>query len=262
MNSAPDAFQPPSQPQSPPPLPKNNSTRNIVIIVVAVIVVLCCLCALVGGAGAALFNIRSRSNGPAPFENGQPIPIQPTLDEPPVPTEEPSATPETIQIPAPPDPSEIMTQVAGPAPSATGLGFSQAELMQFFQDSGGFTFGEPFTVQGQNAVMGKHPTICVQSDCAAVTLLGPEEDIQAVSVVVPIDPKDQLGSLTAITVLMNSVVKFATDGSIPAQMMSDLVQAQTAGSSFEKSVTDHGYTLTYNYDPKAHQAGLAVSRKK
>jgi len=136
-------------------------------------------------------------------------------------------------------------------------------MIRFFGGDKAFIFGKPFIVQGFEAVMGAHTWVCIQTNCASVTLLGPADDLLAVSVVVPTDPKDTSQTATAVALLMNAASHFVdTSSDLPYQILSEVTAAQASQTSVNKTVTDNGYEFTIVYNAQTHNAGLAIGRPK
>lgn len=229
-------------PDSPPP---SRSNKKIILIVLGVIV-LCCLCLI---AVAGLFGLSSLFVA-NPF------------------AKDPTSTPRaaiTVEV----RPVETAVRPATPlAPAATkatttgdGLGVSRAEMMDFFGSDGAMEFEDPFFFGETELMMGYHTWICLEGDCAAVTLLGPEDDLQAVSAAVPTDPDDQTQTMTAVSLLMTLAGHFSGSASdIPYQILEAVQNAQANNRSDEQIFEDNGYVFTISYDADSRIAGLTVSR--
>jgi hypothetical protein len=249
----------------------SSPSRNTIIIIVIVLIVLCCCCvALVGAAGIGFSTFRSQ------VPNG----IKEILPENIIPTEEPFLTTSTPENPEPPqevvpaentpegptdqtlEPTEVPTNSdSSSGDSSSGLGVTRQEMIDYFNVGSAFKFGEPFTAQGMEAVMGQHATLCIKTNCASVTLLGPADNITVVSVAVPTDPKDITQTATAITLLMNAVVRFSpNDSALFTQMMTDITSAQAAGTNLAKNAESGGFKIFYNYVAQTHNAGVAITK--
>jgi hypothetical protein len=254
------ALEDPVPPVDKPPR-KNGSKNKTVIFVVAAIVVICCLCVGVIGLGFGGYyffqnnsdiqsSIEEIGNAlaetPSEVEVTQPTEEMPMQEE--IPTEEEIESPTEAPVPSEPT-------------STQGLGISRDEMMQFVNQGGAFTFSEPIDLQGEEAVTGTHSSLCVASDCAAVTLLGPADNLLAVSVAVPMDPNDLMQATTAITLVMDVALKFTSDQTtVPQQIMTDLLGAHTTQKAFDNTFDDNGYTFTENYNPQTHIASLAIAK--
>ena len=118
-------------------------------------------------------------------------------------------------------------------------------------------------MQGQEVVTLTHKTLCVQTNCAAVSLAGPEDNLLAISVFVPTDPKDTLQTTTALTLLMDAVGEFSGDSKqFPMKVMSDLFQAQQSGTDYQYSMLNNGYSFTEQYISQSQEAGVTITRSK
>jgi hypothetical protein len=169
---------------------------------------------------------------------------------------EDTATPEAIEVPT--DTPQVEN-----ATNPLSLGVSRDEMIQFFSAGEAFIFGKPFTVQGFEAVMGTHTWVCIQANCASVTLLGPADDLLAVSVVVPTDPKDTAQTATAVALLMTAALHFIdTSSDLPFQILSEVTAAQASQTDVNKTVTNNGYEFTIIYNAQTQNAGLAIARPK
>ncbi len=230
---------------------KNNSNRNLIIGIVIAALLLCCICGTTAGLGAAAFFYLHRTTAGQTTIDSTPEFIEPTI------AEEISATPENII-----SPSET------PVPEATstnvqGLGVTRDAMLQFFNSGDAFNFGKPTEIQGVEVVQGEHKSLCIQTNCAAVTLLGPADDLLSVSVVVPTDPQNVSQTTVAMTLLLDAADQFTGNNSnVPMQIMSDLIQAQSAGNNFEKTFQESGYSFTENYFAQTHNAGIVITRPK
>ena len=137
--------------------------------------------------------------------------------------------------------------------------------MDFYSSGGAFEFDDPTEIQGLEIVMGTHTWLCVETNCAAVTLGGPEDDLLVIAVVVPTKPGDGAQTTMSLLLLMTTAARF-TDAQavevVPGQILNDLLKAQGAAGNFEKTIESSGYTFTESYDATTHNAGLAISRPK
>jgi hypothetical protein len=173
-------------------------------------------------------------------------------------TPEPENTSEPESLPT-------STPRASKPGSANGLGVTRAEMIEFYSSGGAFTFDDPTTIQGLEIVQGTHTWLCVDSNCAAVTLGGPEDDLLVLSVVVPTQPDDGTQTTLGILLLMTTAARFTdaqADEVVPAQIMEDITNAQKASQNLEKAIESSGYVFTETYDAQTHNAGLAISRPK
>jgi hypothetical protein len=245
-----------------PPV-KDNSKRNIIIIVIVVAVLICCLVVgiiVVAGGGAAYFLTSSSKVSTVPASEI----IAPSATSLP----EDTATPEEIVSPEETATSETVlppseTPQEQSASNSLGLGVNRDDMEQFLGVGGAFTFGKPSIIQGLEVVMGTSSSQCIQTNCASVTLLGPVDDLLAVSVVAPTDPNDPGQTAMACALLMTVSARFAQDSSgIAMQILTGITQAQTAQTNLNKTVIDNGYEFTIIYNPQTHNAGLAVARPK
>jgi hypothetical protein len=244
------------------PTPENNTKRNTIIIVVVAVIIICCLCAgLAGAGGGAALILPAWSRVISRSVQVTIVPVIPsisTVTAAPVDTAIPeeTVTPENLLLPTETPQAQI------PADQA-GLGASRDEMEQFLGAGGSITFADPTTIQGFEAVMGTSSWICIQTNCAAVTLLGPADNLLAVSVVVPTDPNDPGQTGIACALLMTVASRFSQSGSgLALQILTDITQAQASTTALNKTVNDNGYEFTIMYDPQTHNAGLAVSRPK
>lgn len=245
------------------PQPKDNKKRNIIIIVIVVAVLICCLVVavvVVAGGGAAYF-LASSSKVVTESAVQTIAPPATQLPEDTVTPEdtvapEDTATPETIEAPTD-------TPQVGNTTNPLSLGVSRDEMEQFLGADGAFKFGKPFTIQGLEAVLGTHSWLCIQTNCATVTLLGPADDLLAVSVAVPTDPKDTSQTATAVALLMTAASHFIdTSSDLPFQILSEVTAAQASQTEVNKTVTNNGYEFTIIYNAQTHNAGLAIGRPK
>ncbi|MCC6147795.1 MAG: hypothetical protein IT308_09530 [Anaerolineaceae bacterium] len=228
-------------PANPPPA-RNN--KKIILIVLGV-VLLCCVCL---AAAAALFgfsSLFSSSSIEAPFSSiiGEATPAGMTV--------RPTTTP----------PAAVPTATAvQPTSAGKGLGVSRAEMMDFFGSGGAFEFEEPFTSNGMELMMGYHTWLCLEGDCAAVTLLGPEKELLAVSAAVPTDPNDQGQTMTATALLMTLAQRFSSAASsVSTDILDYVLTAQVKPQEASKVFKDNGYVFTVAYDASTHIASLAIA---
>ena len=224
-----------------------NSSKKIILIVLIILIIVCCLCAITAAIGGGIYQFWGKSTAVSTQEEIIPTEL-----------EETSISPEmTLEAP-------INIEEPTTAPKSTnskGLGVSRAEMLQSLNSGNAFNVGKPFKLQDLEAVMGEHVSLCIQSNCAAFTLLGPAKDLMAVSMVVPTDPNDQTQTLTAITLLMDVASSFAGNNSdIPMQVMNDILKAQSNQKNLDKKFNINGYSFNESYDAKTHNAGLAISR--
>jgi len=262
-----------NNPPYPAPASQNSSGKKTTLIIITVVIVMCCLCStLAGGAGAAYYlwlkPVAQESHlPPAPTEEAFPI-LANTLPAEDAPAFESTSTPE--DTPAPVDqPTETpAANEPGQGNGAVldrGLGVSQAEMIDFYSSGGAFQFGQPTVVQGLEMIQGTHTWLCVEANCAAVTLGGPKDDLEVIAIVVPTQPDDSAQTTLGILLLMTTAARFtdaqATD-IIPGQIMDDLLEAQKNSQNLEKTMESSGYVFTETYDAKTHNAGLAISRPK
>lgn len=265
-----------SQPYSSTP-PESSTGKKTILIIIVAVVVLCCLCTVLAGAAGAAYYFLLR---PAQQEVGfTPDPQEELLTEENTPVVEPTPEPEDTPLPEnTPTPQNTSTPQKEPTvtlaaqnqdqPGGAGLGVSREEMMAFYSASDQFEFGEPSETQGMPYIMGTHTWLCIDSNCAAVTLGGPEEDLEVISIVVPTDPDDGAQTTLGILLLMTTAARFAdsegidTIETVPAQVMQDIQDAQAAGQNLEKQIENSGYIFTVIYDAATHNAGLAVSRPR
>ncbi|MDR3574133.1 MAG: hypothetical protein P4L50_09735 [Anaerolineaceae bacterium] len=249
-STAPGGYQPMPQVNQPP---KNNSNKKIIIGVVVAALVLCCVCGSTAGLGtAAYFYIHKTSEAQSNVtsttvanEPTQAYVIQPTQAAESSPTSIPAT--EATQIPA----------------AIQGLGVTRAAMLKFYTTDDTFTFGQPTRVQGQELVQGENKSLCIGSNCAAVTLLGPADDLVDVSEYVPTDPTDSTQTTIALTALIDGASQFTnSDSATPLIIMGQMMQAQSAGKDFQQTITDHGYTFFEDYNAQTHNAGVTITRSK
>lgn len=278
----------PSSNPSQPPRPGaagNRTTLTILLIVLGAALVLCLACILLtsGAAGLAAFLItrseRSPSlstlppvatvEAPAPKFTRTPTSTRtatPTITEPPFvpsisPTPSASASPTSTMTPTS---TLTPTPPGGASTNRQGLGHSRAELMQFYNRDDAFTFGEPIQAQGFEAVIGTHKTLCIDSNCAAVTLLGPAENVLSVAVSAPTGARSPVQSATSMALLATTAGYFSDTGeaaTIVTAMTGDLLQAQRQNKTFEKALDQGEKTFLWRYDASSGVATLAVARK-
>ena len=258
-----------------PPAPTSNPGKKTALIIIAVVVVLCCLCTTIAGGGAAAFLFwqkpaqQTTNLLPTPIEEAVQVQEETpfvfeeeTPEEPAIPKENPfpQDTPLPVEEPTEAPPANNPDQPAG-----SGLSVSRQEMINFYSDGGAFTFGDPTEISGLEIIMGTHTWLCVDTNCAAVTLGGPEDDLQVVAIVVPTDPDDSAQTTLSLLLLMTTAARF-TDAqdveSVPTLILTDLTDAQSSGENFEKQIESSGYIFTESYDATTHNAGLAVSRPK
>ena len=232
-----------------------NSTNKTILIIVIVLIILCCLCSAVTTGGAAIF-FALHKDATSSINTISP---SPEIEVSPVPADEMTATP-----------AEQPTEVPALAPEAThvpegitpaGLNVSRADMIQFLNSGDAFNFKDPITTAGFEAVMGYHKTLCLKGDCAAVTLLGPADNLVAVSAAVPTDPNNQAQTLTSVSLLMTLASHFTNgDVNYPTQMFQDIMDAQTNQKALNKKATVNGYKFSESYDPKTHIAAVGISK--
>jgi hypothetical protein len=244
MNNQPETYPPAGG----TPAGQPRIGRNTVLIVIIALVVLCCLCTLVASAGAAAYFILRPASveqvpdflpglEETPFdipEFEEPFPFESTPLEDVFPFEETPGV-EPFLLEETPDSSNPN--------SLAGLGVSREEMLEYYSAGGAFEFGEPQAVEGLDMVMGVHTSMCLDGNCAAVTLAGPAEDLLVISIVVPTRPGDSGQSLLALTLLMDTIARYADDATganLPAEIMTDVLAAQSAGETIEKTYENNG----------------------
>jgi len=232
---------------------------------------LCCVCGSAAGLGGAAYyylkqspeaqvNLVETTQQVEPPQQGVPTEaIQPTQIVEPTAVVEATQAEETSATPN----SNFSPTGTAVAANFQGLGVTQAAMVQFFNSGDVFDVGQPKTLQGQEVLTLTHKTLCVQMDCAAVSLAGPEDDLLAISVYVPTDPKDTLQTTTALTLLMDAVGQFSGPSQqFPTKVLSDLLQAQQAGADYQYSILNNGFSFTEEYIAKTHDAGVTITRPK
>ena len=241
-----------------------KSNNRTLLIVVIVLVVFCCLCSLAAAGGAGIYYYAASQAGktmdnaiPPIMDGASPIPTEDVS----VPTSESStlspAEPTETEVPIAPD----ATGVPQSGNTKTGLGVSRQQMVAFLNSGDAFTFDKPVTTSGFESVTGYHKTLCLKGDCAAVTLLGPADNLLAVSVAVPTDPTDSAQTLTCMALLMDMTSHFSGgDDSFSTRMLQDVLNAQKNQSALKKSATVNGFKYTETYAPKSHIAAVAVSK--
>lgn len=225
---------------SDPAVPQKSNKKYLLAALAAIL--LCCLCLALVAAGFAAYRA---FDGGLFGKDVQPKPVEITVEAPP---QEPTAL-------------QSVPTASKPSTAGSGLGVSRAEMMDFFGSGGAFEFDAPFTAQGKEVVMGSHTWLCLEGDCAAATLLGPEESLEAVSVAVPLDPNDDTQSITAVTLLMTLASRFASSSStVPYDVLDAVTSAQANRQNKEVTFKDNGYTFNVSFDAASGIAALAVSR--
>jgi hypothetical protein len=233
---------------------QTKKPKKTILIIVIVLILVCCLCTAAVAAGAGGFALTK--NGTIPDYLGI------------LPTETPTPTATPTEVPPTPEPKATKTPAMGEATSQSPsiddistLGISRAEMIAALNGDEVFTFEDPIEVQGTEIVMGTHSWLCVQGDCASISMMGPEDDLIVISLAVPLDPNDNDESSTAIALMMNVTTIFAkNDSDLAFQMMTDIMNAESNGSSFDQNVAADGYTFNYNYDPTMSIASLTVTK--
>jgi hypothetical protein len=231
--------------------------RKTIIIIIIILVVCCCLFSLVAG-GLAGFLAFTNQKAVATLEVFTPTPVasetplSPTWTATLPPTKPPDATATPLSEP---------TSSPQPAPGQGGMGITRQEIIQFFNSGNAFVFEAPFDSAGYETVLGNHKTLCLKGDCAAVSLLGPANNLLAISVAVPTDPKDKNQTVTALTLLMTTAVHFTGQGSpYPNQLLNDILKAQAAQKDLDQKTTINGYIMIESYNSKTHIASLAIAK--
>ena len=225
--------------------PKNNSNQKIIIGVVIAALVLCCVCVTIAGLGAAAFFYIHKA------ANIEPTPeiIEPTQSQ------EISATPDIN--------SPTETAVPETPTSGQGLGITRDAMLQFFTKDDTFQFGQPTQVQGQEVVQGENKSLCIDTNCAAVTMVGPADDLLDVSEYVPTDPADSTQTTIALTALIDAASQFTgSKSATPLIIMGELIQAQSEGKDFQKTIQENGYSFLEDYNAQTHNAGITITRAK
>ncbi|HTX80274.1 MAG TPA: hypothetical protein VMC62_11420, partial [Longilinea sp.] len=182
----------------------------------------------------------------------------PTPTETPLPTSTSTPTPLPTATETPlPEPTGDLSQ---PFPS-DGLGITRQELIAFFNSGNAFTFEKPSTYKGEEFVTGYHQWICVKGDCAALTIFGPSDNVDAVSLAVPMNPNDKTESMTALTLLMNMAGFFDNSGpAYPSQLANDIWLSWEDDTDFDQSYNIDGLVFAEKYDSSAHIAMLLIVR--
>ncbi|HMD87811.1 MAG TPA: hypothetical protein VKF38_01490 [Anaerolineaceae bacterium] len=230
--------------------PKNSSNKKIIIGVVIAALVLCCVCGSITGLGSAAYFYLKKT--PEVQTNQQATPEIIETAQP----EGNSATPEPVYPP---------TETAVPVSTLTGQGLdvTRDSLLQFINANYDFNFSQPTQVQGLEVVQGESSSQCINTNCAAVTLVGPADNLLVVSEVVPTDPQDNAQSTIAITLLGDIVTQFTGDKSdTPLIIMGELIQAQSEGKNYQNTIQQNGYSFLEDYDAQSHNAGITISRPK
>ena len=250
----------------------NPHKRNILIIVIG-LVVLCCLFTLVAAGGAGIYTYfkgsatsdsasLARVTPPAVAEAAT-APAEPTLPPKPsaapdVPSQPPAAPDVPTQPPAPnvpPQPSAAPQSGSNHAP----LGVSRAEMMKIYKV---FVFQKPYTDSGLEMVVGYHTWLCVGKDCAAITLAGSADNLLAVGLEVPTNPKDNQETLTAILLLGDLVSDITKDQSASLQVITDVTDAAKGQKALNKKYNVNGFIVTeYLRSNKDHYvAGVEINK--
>jgi hypothetical protein len=228
--------------------PKNRSTNKIIIGGVIAALVLCCVCGSITGLGAAAYFYLKKA---PEIQANQP------------------ATPEIIDTTqaegnsATPEPVYSATETVVPVTTTTGQGLdvTRDSLLQFINANYDFNFSQPTQMQGQEVVQGESKSQCINTNCAAITLVGPADNLLVVSAVVPTDPQDNAQSTIAITLLGDIVTQFTGDKSdTPLIIMGELIQAQSEGKDYQNTIQQNGYSFLEDYDSQSHNAGITISR--
>jgi hypothetical protein len=234
-----------------------NSTQKTILIVVIILIAFCCLCSLATAGGAAIYfawpkgpnNAVNTVSPPTDFEQS-PLPTDEIAT--PFPEEDSTETPDAALEP---------TQESQPDSTQSGMDTSREEMVQFLNVGDAFRFEKPVDMAGFETVMGYHKTLCLKGDCAAVTLLGPAENLVAVSAAVPTDPTSKAQTLTSITLLMTLASHFTGgDANFPTQILNDVLDAQAKQKTMNKKTTVNDFTFTESYDSKTHIAGLVIAK--
>jgi len=222
------------------PAAQQKINKKILLAVLAVIL-LCCLCLalIIGGfAVTRAFNGSLSEDTPAK-------PARVTVEVAPQAPSAPQKTPTASE----------------PSTAGSGLGVSRAEMMDFFGSGEAFEFKKPMNTQGQEMVMGFHNWICVEAACAIAMLIGPEEELEGVSLVVPLDPNDDKQSLTAMMLLMTLPGHFTSRSStVPVDVLDFFKSTYAKQQTKEATFKDNGYTFKVNYNATDGMATVAVRR--
>jgi hypothetical protein len=268
-----------NNPPSETPAPQNTSATKTILVIVSVLVVLCCLCTAVTGGGAAAYftlirpKIETANHPFFPTEEAvqvqeSPFPVEdtPTVENTPELVDTPTVenTPEARNTPEAEVEPTLTHQASGPD-DFRGLGVSREEMISFYNTGDAFTFSDPTTMQGLEIVQGTHSWLCVESNCAAVTLGGPANDLLVISVVVPTKPDDSTQTTLGLLLLMTTAARFTdpqSASSVPTQVMEEIFNAQKTSQDLEEIIESNGYEFTVNYNAQTQNAGLAVTRPK
>jgi hypothetical protein len=116
-----------------------------------------------------------------------------------------------------------------------------------------FVFQNPTTQNGVDMVTGYHKWLCIDKDCAALTLGGPADNLTIVVMAVPIDPNDSKGTLTAIMLLGDIAMDITKDQSFSAQVIKDFSDAANGQKTLDKKYNVNGLTVWEKITPnKSH----------
>jgi hypothetical protein len=173
-----------------------------------------------------------------------------------MPSGTPTPTPQPTATEAPlPEPTDFLSLPSTP----DGLGITRQHLIDYFNSGNAFDFDKPATKDGMEYVMGYHQWLCVKGDCAAITILGPSDNVLALSMAVPMNPKDKTESMTALTLLMNTASFFDNSGpGYPSQLANDIWSAWQNDTDFSEAYNINGLVFAEKYDSSSHIAVLLI----
>jgi hypothetical protein len=146
----------------------NNTSWKYVIILAAVATILCCICIFLALAGIVFSRSVSHRNQLEPTTVNTQTPLIPT-------TLTPTRSLKPNQAPLLP----------GPLYVGLGLGVSRNEMIEKYKTAG-YTFDQPTELNNMEVVIGTNTSLCKESKCALVALWGPQDNLLAISLFVPI----------------------------------------------------------------------------
>jgi hypothetical protein len=163
-----------------------------------------------------------------------------------IPTELPATE---VPIPAPAEPTALPHPPAAQPSSSTHapLGVSRAYMMDQY---GVFVFQKPYTTDyGVEAIMGYHQTMCIDKDCAAITLMGPADNLLLIGMAVPTNPNDDVEITSAIALLGHLTFDITKDDSFSGQLIKDFVDAVTSQKTLDKKYNVNGFIISESVKP-------------
>ena len=141
------------------------------------------------------------------------------------------------------------------------LGVNRADMIKYFNGLN-FVFQNPTTQNGVEMVTGYHKTLCINQDCAAITLFGPADNLLAIAMAVPTDPNDINQTSDAVPLLGMLAYKITNDQDFTIQMAKEITNAVMGKTALDKKYNVNGFIVSESVKPNKDHYVAAVEINK